>query len=293
MTSKKSRAPKAKAKPPQEPPQNAPSPLTRAIYARLAQYMERPQRPEVLAAMLRDLAKWRSQLLDNTHRNASGDVIGAGPFAGMIYDRPASEGAALARRLGLYERELHPILAKIIASSPDLILDIGCAEGYYAVGLARACPKARVMARDTNPMAQKSCAALAAKNGVAARVDIGGVVDGAILAQLAGQKAVIICDIEGAEDGLLDPDQHSALRDCPILVEVHDCFAPGLSGRIAARFAASHEITCIDRAMGAADLPDWMAGLSDLDRLLALWEWRSGPTPWLWMTPKAGEARNG
>jgi hypothetical protein len=26
-----------------------------------------------------------------------------------------------------------------------------------------------------------------------------------------------------------------------------------------------------------------MQELSDLDRLLALWEWRSGPTPWLWM----------
>ena len=30
-------------------------------------------------------------------------------------------------------------------------------------------------------------------------------------------------------------------------------------------------------------LPDWMAEMSDLDRLLALWEWRTGPTPWLWM----------
>jgi hypothetical protein len=30
-------------------------------------------------------------------------------------------------------------------------------------------------------------------------------------------------------------------------------------------------------------LPEWMEGLSDMDRLLALWEWRTGPTPWLWM----------
>ena len=33
----------------------------------------------------------------------------------------------------------------------------------------------------------------------------------------------------------------------------------------------------------AAALPAWMEELPDLDRLIALWEWRSGPTPWLWM----------
>jgi hypothetical protein len=29
-----------------------------------------------------------------------------------------------------------------------------------------------------------------------------------------------------------------------------------------------------------------MDTLSDFDRLIALWEWRIGPTPWLWMTRK-------
>ena len=42
----------------------------------------------------------------------------------------------------------------------------------------------------------------------------------------------------------------------------------------------------IGRALDASGLPDWMESLSDLDRLIALWEWRSGPTPWLWMTRK-------
>ena len=50
-----------------------------------------------------------------------------------------------------------------------------------------------------------------------------------------------------------------------------------------ARFAATHRITQIDRKLDDAALPDWMEELSDLDRLLALWEWRGGPTPWLWL----------
>ena len=51
------------------------------------------------------------------------------------------------------------------------------------------------------------------------------------------------------------------------------------------RFKASHHITRIGRQIDAR-LPDWMEELSDLDRLIALWEWRSGPTPWLWMQAK-------
>ena len=39
----------------------------------------------------------------------------------------------------------------------------------------------------------------------------------------------------------------------------------------------------IGRRIEPAGLPDWMEELGDLDRLLALWEWRAGPTPWLWM----------
>ena len=36
-----------------------------------------------------------------------------------------------------------------------------------------------------------------------------------------------------------------------------------------------------------ADPPPWLANLGHLDLLLAVWEWRSFPTPWLVMTPKS------
>ncbi|MDZ7906378.1 MAG: hypothetical protein U5N55_11815 [Cypionkella sp.] len=63
------------------------------------------------------------------------------------------------------------------------------------------------------------------------------------------------------------------------------------SARLAQRFAASHDVQIIHRAEAAHALPDWMNTLSDLDRLIALWEWRIGPTPWLWMKAKPKGAR--
>lgn len=59
------------------------------------------------------------------------------------------------------------------------------------------------------------------------------------------------------------------------------------SDEITRRFAASHNITRIDHALAATPLPAWMQSLCHLDHLLATWEWRMGPTPWLVMEPLA------
>ena len=34
-------------------------------------------------------------------------------------------------------------------------------------------------------------------------------------------------------------------------------------------------------------VPDWLMASNHLDQLLAVWEWRLGPTPWLVMRPKS------
>ena len=256
--------------------------LTRRIHAALTQALDGPPDPERLNDALRLLAKWRSALVANTLRKSQGDRIAQGPFAGMIYDVAATEGGASARLLGCYEASLHPVIAAINARAPSRIVDIGCAEGYYAVGLARLVPSARIVARDTDPRAQAACATLAATNGVADRIDIGGQIGPAELQALCDPMTVIICDIEGAEDDLLDPARAPALSQVAILVETHGA---QITDRLTARFAPTHAVTRLDRQATTASLPPEADRWSDLDRLLALWEWRSLPTPWLWMVP--------
>lgn len=260
-----------------------PSALTRAAWSALADALDGPPSPERLAAALRLLAKWRSQMLANTVRTRDGDVIGSGPFEGMIYGVAASEGGYVPRRLGAYEASLAPVIEEIVLAEYPKILDIGCAEGYYAVGLARRMPQARILAHDSDARARALCADLARANGVEERIEIGGEIDHAELDARAVPGTLILCDIEGAEGTLLDPDAAPALRQCDILVEVHETFRPGLVTALSGRFARSHDITRIDRTLVPDALPGWAETLSDLDRLLMLWEWRAGPTPWLWM----------
>lgn len=265
---------------------NPPSPLTLAATETLRRIAAGPADADQLAAALRHLAKWRSELIGNTLANRSGTIVQAGPFKGMDYGVRASEGSRAARLLGAYEASLAPVIEDIVARAYDLIVDVGSAEGYYAVGLARRMQGARVLARDANPKAQSLCAALAALNGVQGRVEIGGLMDHADFDICRDMRSVVICDIEGAEADLLDPARAPGLLAADILVETHDCITPGLSQLIAGRFAATHSVQVIGRALDDSGLPPWMESLSDLDRLIALWEWRTGPTPWLWMQRK-------
>ena len=264
-----------------------PSPLTRLVTQSLQQILAGPPDVGTLTLALRQLAKWRSQIIANTVAGRSGPTLTHGPFSGMHYAIEASEGAYTARRLGCYEASLVPVIEAIIARKYPLIIDIGCAEGYYAVGLARRMPDALVWARDANPKAQALCATLAHSNGVADRVQVGGLMTGADLDICGQQPTIVICDIEGAEGDLMNPATAPGLLAADILVEVHESMQPGLLALLTARFSPSHAITRIDRKLDDSALPAWMEELSDMDRLLALWEWRAGPTPWLWMQTKS------
>jgi hypothetical protein len=234
------------------------------------------------------LARWRVTLIrDKLLQDHGGTVLG-GPFAGLAGMTEVLEGCHVPKLLGCYERELHGVVERIVATPYDVVVNVGCAEGYYTIGLARRMPRARILAFDTNPEAQAACRRLAERNGLAERVAIGGTLEGGDFARWAGARSLVICDIEGAEDELLDPARHPALAGMDVLVECHDCFTPGLSLAIARRFQATHRIERYRPAVLPFELPAEFARAPDLDRILALWEWRSGPTPWLFMTARAG-----
>ncbi len=259
------------------------SALSEATKTEIFKLLDGDPNPEKLNAALRYLAKWRSRLLENTVVAQSGTIVLDGPFAGMNYNTRASEGTRIARLLGSYEATIAPVIEQIIASAPSLIIDVGCAEGYYAVGFATRLPDTIIWARDADEDALERCAALAETNNVAGRVKTGGKLTHADFDICRAQPTTIFCDIEGAEEALLNPEHAKGLRRADILVEVHEVIKPGLSDTLTARFADTHTITRYDRAFSSDSLPDWMEGLSDMDRLLAVWEWRAGPTPWLWM----------
>lgn len=171
-----------------------------------------------------------------------------GPFTGMRY-LPGQErisGQLISKLVGSYESQLYPWLeGEWIAGDFDLVVDVGCAEGYYAVGLARAMPRVTVRAYDIYAPARQQCEELARINGVDGRVIVGEECTPETLAGLPPGRVALLCDCEGYERTLLDPALAPGLRGWSIIVEQHDNIDPSISATIRERFSASHEITSV------------------------------------------------
>lgn len=242
--------------------------------------------PEELNEVLRTLGRWRSRMLANTYLAREGARVRGGLFAGMEYVSEATEGALIPRLLGTYESELHPYFKAFAEAGVETVIDVGCAEGYYAVGLARLMPQATVHAFDIDEAARNACAELAAKNGVEGRVRIGEAFAPDGFEAFAGRKVLVMVDAEGAELDILQPALSPALAGMNIVVETHDVYRRGAMEELVRRFAPTHQIIAVRQQPKAFDMPEWLRALSHLDQLLAVWEWRLAPTPWLVMRPK-------
>ena len=230
---------------------------------------------------LRLVTKHRAELLRPVLTKQVGLKVQSGPFAGMQFLPTVLEGCYMPKLLGTYEMELHPHWLRFRQTRKyRTIIDVGAAEGYYAVGLALMFPEARVLARDINPQSMKSIADLARRNNVADRVDIGGLFAHEDFQREAQGPTLVLCDIEGGEDKLMDPAQAPALRYCDIVVELHAGADTTLRRLMHERFDATHDVVIVEEQGRDVSLPPMFDRLDSIDRVLATWEFRMSATPW-------------
>ena len=152
-----------------------------------------------------------------------------GIFKGMKYPSMEAAGSALGLKLaGMYEEELIPVLERIMQKGYEKIIDIGSAEGYYAIGLARAMEEVEVEAYDIDPYARKLLDGMRKINCVDSRVHINSLCTKETLINMElGKKSLVISDCEGFEKELFDKESAGALQSVDILVEVHDNLEKG------------------------------------------------------------------
>jgi predicted O-methyltransferase YrrM len=220
-----------------------------------------------------------------------GLIVGAGPFAGLEYPRSAilHVPGLVTRLAGTYELELRAVLEDLIAARPPLIVDIGAGEGYYAVGMALRCPDARVLAFEADPYNSRACSELARLNGVEDRLELRGRCTVRELAELSPPPGVaVICDCEGDEAKLIDPERVEWLGRCRLLVEAHESFVPGVEAELRSRLQDSHVVEAIRPAKRYLEDHElfWSTpGLSPVQQESLMSELRPWRTPWIWAVP--------
>lgn len=206
--------------------------------------------------------------------------VAAGPFAGMRYVDVGSGSGLVPKLIGSYELELHPAIERLVAHGYETVVNIGCGEGYYAVGLARRLPNATCVASDSAPSARALCVRVAAENGVADRVQVVGACTPADVARLAGTGTLFVVDCEGCEVDLLDPAVAPGLADADVLVELHDFARPHAARILCARFEPTHLIELVDTRPRDPSQHAALAVLDPADRGPAIDEGRPGPMQW-------------
>ncbi len=185
------------------------------------------------AALVRSLR--RTAATNIQHR--LGPCVVSGPFQGLRLSDPDGWNAPDlgALLLGCYEEQLHPAVEQIVSAQPDVVVNIGCAEGYYAVGIARRCVGTHVFGVDTDEQARQRLERSAEINDVGDRVEFRSslpLVDFDEILDRAIRPAVVV-DCEGAEIHYVDPTLVPSLARAMLLVELHEFIVPGVATRIA------------------------------------------------------------
>jgi hypothetical protein len=226
--------------------------------------------------------------------------VQTGPFRGMrIENQFAWEDVTnvSTKLIGSYEFELHGVVNQIASRKYDAIVNAGCAEGYYAVGLGRLMPYTPVFAMDKESGCLDVCAANAKLNGLMEMTLVVGKVGAEDLLRCDGDKKLMFVDIEGYELSVLDTERCPELLDHDYVIECHDFFYCGeegdeptsiISDELARRFSKTHVVQKIEPDIPyLGDFP-FLRTLSIGMGLLAVTEKRPLPTVWLACWRKQG-----
>lgn len=215
-------------------------------------------------------------------------TVFTGPFKGMRY-LPVNCGSALLPKIaGTYEMELHPVIEQLKAKDVDVVLDVGSAEGYYAIGLTRFLKPRATHCFDVDPAAHPTMQRLAKLNAVDGTIVTHRLCEPKSFEELLApaRKPLVVMDCEGCEYDLLDPDNAPMLRRAMILVETHGFRCKTCKEVIQQRFASTHTIQRVEmRPRNATECPYTNHGLTEGERAAVVDEIRPFEY-WLFLEPK-------
>ncbi len=179
---------------------------------------------------------------------------------------PAGRGACLNGR-------------PIIVNAPDrfrVFVDVGAADGYYAVGFLHNGRVDRSLAFEVIPECRQAIKLLAIENGVADKIKVLGAASDRFTDDLAEQNIVsaetmFLIDIEGAEFEILTEAVFAFLKDSLIVVETHAHIFPDPQ-------AALDQL--IQKASKTHTVTSWFPGarnpwtIKELERFTEIDRWR-------------------
>lgn len=187
------------------------------------------------------LSGYQKQFIDEHGLNVTG-----GPFKGMQYVDQSVGSIFLTKLVGSYEEVLHDIIEQYKRRDYDTIIDIGCAEGYYLIGLGMHNKNAKLIGYDLDQKALDLTKELHQRNSLTNRLKLEQECTFEKLNRDIEGKTLVISDCEGFEGVILDPTKATSLKNVQsLLVELHDFVYPNIKKTLADCFLATHDISVV------------------------------------------------
>jgi hypothetical protein len=242
---------------------------------------------DALNNYINSLWKRRSELTELISEKTKGRVY-QGPFKGMkILPKWCwGDGDIVGKILGLYECELFDSIEEVIKSNPDIILNIGSAEGYYGIGLSLRTNQKTILF-DISETAINIARENAKENFANKTYFLTDCRVEQYRKYLVNSvNPFILMDCEGAEEEILDLEVLPELIKTTVIVESHDCNRPGLTNKLIERFSRTHDIKLIPQGAKNPYL-EITKDLCDYDKMILCCEARPSTMVWLYMVPKS------
>ncbi|MCA0276800.1 MAG: hypothetical protein LCH86_12415 [Proteobacteria bacterium] len=233
--------------------------------------------------------RYKKQVVSDIARKLDFTVV-RGPFKGLrLLEMGAwSDYDLLSKVLGSYELEVFQAVEHQISRSPNVIVNVGASEGYYAVGLKRRLPDADVYTFDIDQDSFEALDRCAKLNGVTInrlkKFDFKNpLVD--ISSSAAEVRPLFVVACEGCENGIAEMSK-SVAAVSSFIVELHDLFVPGTTERLVNFLAPSHEIKLIDQSgRFVPDFPE-LTGVPGPIASILLDEFRGASMQWIYAVPR-------
>ena len=175
-------------------------------------------------------------------------IVKYGPFKGMYFGnaRPAAD-SIFSKLLGSYESELHPVFNRLLKNDYKTIINIGCEDGYYAVGMALRKPGVRLLAFDKDPAAVVHSKELAKMNKVNQQIEFLSICTEKNILELNKEESMLlVVDCEGDEQYIFTRSTVSQLVNADMVIELHLHIYPELEGYFKGLFAETHFISVVN-----------------------------------------------
>jgi hypothetical protein len=243
----------------------------------------------VFALKLEDVVtQTRREVLGKKVWEHYGGEIAYGLFKGVkINNRSDWSGAKDIgpKVFGLYENQ---ILRWIQQKKFDLFIDVGAADGYYALGILSSKIASRAVTFEISVNDREITKASAIINNVDDKIFIKGEATSSEIIEVlkSCNNGLIIMDIEGGENNLITSELLEAAKNCCLVIEIHEVVDKDIQFNmleLCKEFHNFEELTGLER-----DFPrdKFTEKLTDNERSLLLSEGRPYAMSWVALSPK-------